>query len=669
MGNHLIHYVIKSNDDMNLIGFIIPNHSNKISLLTRRHLVQTQNHQYKQIKGITLFERFIYIHDKQLRDKFFDVPFCLLEELNEVDDIQTQTEIDRLLMFLDVNEENRGKLLKNCDPHAIDNVKLLIDLLTSKMDYVYDRNNVIRYTDYVYDLNKLLRYTLKYWKPSDVNFLIYKEKLLETGDPMIKMLIQIISGHVVKFKIGFYENVEKLFKQYHDLYESNDQNERLIQEDMFILFRVAIKHGQDEIVEWILNYESFETLPFELPRHVQANHHDYFAAQKLLEYGYELSHEGVPPYWITEQVLRSFLDLQIENYDENLIRINMSCLMNSNDRKFKINDRHDVNDKLLFNEHTGTLRYIMKNEEIKCLLHQHPVVSTYINIKTYKFQFIHRLNFFFFFFTFMLPFVFLINIHATDSHQFSLVQDVFLFVCVLSTIILGFRELLQVFWLYKSRSDYFSDFDNQMELLMILLSWSVILSILTLNIQESIDLFSFISTLLIIVSTITMMTMLPCSTVPLYMRMLRNVSLTFFKFFSFFVFIIFAFSVSFFVIFKPKNLLGYRQSSSVINSTLDNVTESEVYQNFGTLMGSFFKTLLMLSGEYTIEPFTLSLTKMIIFFIFVITSFIVFNLIIALAITDVKELTDEAEALDLYHKLKQFIKSSRKWKEFYNTFK
>lgn len=647
--------MIQSNDDMNLIGFIIPNHSNKISLLTRRHLVQTQNRQYKQKAGITLFEKFLSLKEKRLRDKFIDVPFCLLEELNDIDDIRTQTEIDLLLKLLDVRKHEKTLLQERPAyvGHIVETIKSV--------------NNRDKF-DYEYDFNKLLRYSLKYWRQTDANYKRYRRKLLFTFDPMITMIIQIIDGDVYEFKKAFYKNVEELFNGYIVRYGNKDENERLIQEDMFILFRTAIKHGRDEIVEWILDYENFETLPFEFPRHNKATQHSYFAAKTLLEHGYELSHEGVPPYWFPEQVLRDFLDSQIDNYDENMVSINMSFLLNAHDRKFKINDKRDVSNKLLFDEHTGTLNYILKNEAIKCLL-QHPVVSTYINIKTYKFQFIHRLNFFFFFFAFMLPFVFLINLHATDSHQYSLFQDFFLLICVLSTIILGFRELMQLIWFYKSRRNYFSDFDNQMELLMIALSWSVILSILTLNVQESIDIFSFVSTLLIIVSTITMMTMLPFSTVPLYMRMLRNVSLTFFKFFSFFIFIIFAFSVSFFVIFKPKNFYGTRNSlKSISDATQDDNNISEVYQNFGTLMGSFFKTLLMLSGEYTIEPFTLSLTKMIIFFIFVITSFIVFNLIIALAITDVKELTNEAEALDLYHKSKQFIKSSMKWKQFYDKF-
>lgn len=628
-------------------------------MLTRRHLVKIQNRQYKNITGITLFEQFLYIPDSRLRDKFFDVPFCLLEELNEIDDICVQSEIDRLLMLLGV-EVDEDKKSSQCPEHVTDVLRM---------------GNSREKFDLEYDINKLLRYTLKYWHNSDPNFQIYRMKLLSTGDPMIRMILQIIEGHVTQFKDKFYGNVKQLFQWYLDRYQNKDENERLMQEDMFILFRIAIKHGRDDIVDFILCYENFETLPFEFPRHNKATQHNYFAARKLLEHGYELSHNGVPPYWITEQVLRNFLDSQIENYDENLVRIDMSCLMNSDDRKFKLNDKRDVSNRLLFNEHTGSLNYILKNEEIKCLL-QHPVVATYINIKTYKYQFIHRLNFCFFFFAFMLPFVFLININASDAIQYALLQDIFLFICVLSTVILGVREWLQLVWFYRDWRKYFNDFDNQMELLMIALSWIVILSILTLNIQESIDLFSFISTLLIIVSTITMMSIIPFSTVPLYMRMLRNVSVTFFKFFSFFVFIVIAFSVSFFVIFKPKNFEPNRRSALSAQPTnatqdemLDDKNTSEVYQNFGTLMGSFFKTLLMLSGEYTIEPFTLSLTKMIIFFIFVITSFIVFNLIIALAITDVKELTDEAEALDLQHKCEQFIETSMRWKEFSDKLK
>lgn len=270
----------------------------------------------------------------------------------------------------------------------------------------------------------------------------------------------------------------------------------------------------------------------------------------------------------------------------------------------------------------------------------------------------------------MLPFGFVISFHASNDGQFLLLHKFFQLVCVVSTILLGIRESLQLKWFYKSRSDYFSNLTNQIESVMIALSWVVLTTIFTFDISATLDMFSFLATLLIIVSTVTMMSMLPFNAVPLYMRMLKNVSITFFKFFSFFVFIIFAFSVSFFVIFRPKYPKIDGMTSNITNDTVvQDTDDTAVYQNFGTLIGSFFKTLLMLSGEYTIEPFTLSITKMIIFFIFVITSFILFNLIIALAITDVKELTDEAEALDLFYKSQRFIKSAEKWKEFYLHFK
>lgn len=299
------------------MAFTIPNHSNKVSLLTNHHLVKFQNEQYLSKTGITLFERFMYIKDKFLRDKFFDVPFCLLEELNVIDNIRKQTEIDRLLMFLNIeeNEEN----LKEISQCALMEVEQIVDEIKSdKKHKKFDRE---------YDFNKLLRYTLKYWQQSDENFVSYKDVLLSDGQcPMFKMIIQIIEGQVEEFKCEFYTNVKKLFDRYITRYQRKDENERLIQEDMFLLFRTAIKHGHDEIVEFILEYENFETLPFELPRNNRATQHNFFAAQKLLQHGYELSQEGIPPYWITEQVLGDFLDLQIENYDENLIRINMRYL-------------------------------------------------------------------------------------------------------------------------------------------------------------------------------------------------------------------------------------------------------------------------------------------------------------------------------------------------------
>lgn len=49
------------------------------------------------------------------------------------------------------------------------------------------------------------------------------------------------------------------------------------------------------------------------------------------------------------------------------------------------------------------------------------------------------------------------------------------------------------------------------------------------------------------------------------------------------------------------------------------------------------------------------------------TSFVLFNLIIGLAITDVNELHDEAESLDLKYKAKRFIKTSEKIKGIYRS--
>lgn len=275
---------------MNLIGFIIPNHSNKISLLTHRHFVQIQNEQYLSNTKRTLFERFMYIKDKKVRDKFFEIPFCLLEELDEIHDIQSQTEIDKLLLLLDV-QNNKAEIPQDGDVAAI---------------IEENESDKQKKFEYEYDFNKLLRYSLKYWQLGSEKFEIYKDKLLSMKDPMFTMIIQIIEGQEDEFKNSFYSNVQIIFNQYIERYQTRDENERLLQEDMFFLFRCAIKHGRDPIVAFILNYETFETLKFEFPRHNRATKHCFFAARKLLDHGYELSHEGLPPYWITEPVLEDF---------------------------------------------------------------------------------------------------------------------------------------------------------------------------------------------------------------------------------------------------------------------------------------------------------------------------------------------------------------------------
>jgi hypothetical protein len=168
----------------------------------------------------------------------------------------------------------------------------------------------------------------------------------------------------------------------------------------------------------------------------------------------------------------------------------------------------------------------------------------------------------------------------------------------------------------------------------------------------------------------------------IYMIMLEQVTRTFLKFFTIFFVIIVAFTFTFCVAFRPptvtkKTLSPWKQLESdwksyantstnssfkefidpalMLVSTMDDALTDNgtIFRNFENPFQSFQKTLMMLSGEYTIDPYTLdTASKQILFLFFVITSFILFNLINGLAISDIAQLKEHAEFLNLKHQIR-----------------
>jgi hypothetical protein len=173
------------------------------------------------------------------------------------------------------------------------------------------------------------------------------------------------------------------------------------------------------------------------------------------------------------------------------------------------------------------------------------------------------------------------------------------------------------------------------------------------------------------------------------------------KFFTIFIVVIIAFTFSFCVVFKPplfNNPSHWRQlrrdwnNYSMISNntafenfkepaimftrTLENALEDDetIFKNFENPFTSFQKTLMMLSGEFTIDPYTLdSASKQILFLVFVCTSFILFNLINGLAINDVAQLRNQAEFLNLKQQIRSAVESEKVvcdvyWKARYENF-
>lgn len=175
--------------------------------------------------------------------------------------------------------------------------------------------------------------------------------------------------------------------------------------------------------------------------------------------------------------------------------------------------------------------------------------------------------------------------------------------------------------------------------------------------------------------------------------MLKQVTNTFMKFFTIFILVIVAFTLSFCIILKPQTpdspwkslrrdwtsyvaasnntapFKEFKEPAVMFVKTLEGALEGEnTFKNFESPFASFLKTLQMLSGEHSIEPYTLdSIPKQGLFLIFVLTSFILFNLINGLAISDIALLKEHAEFLNLKQQIRKVSESEGIVCNFYWT--
>lgn len=668
-GQNLLSFI---KNEENLVAFLMPNifqllETKSESLINKKYFLQFQNQMFKQQKRESFFEHYLSIEEKTARDNFFEVIFYLLEEMEFITDIKSQTCIDAALKMVESQENEKN--------YEADLDKIRIKKLKES------------------DHEKLLKYFVSYWSSNDKKYEVYKEKLLQhknlknhTGNEnhFFKMIFLILDNKEEVFTDTFTKHLKNLENSYGDYFKDIKKLDEIMLDDLFILFRTAIKNDRKKIIDCILNNENFEALKFYIPCYKKAGENNHYAALKLLQHGYCMGENQIPEDWISEQALSEYLDSQIDVVDIDVVQMKSNFLLSTDERKFKIKSKSDVDHITMYSEYEKSLEYIAKSESLRGLL-IHPVVSTYINLKSYKYQRIYEWNFFLFLFLYMLPFGLLITHHTFDNLNKTFASYALIILpilCIASTIFLTVRELLQLFWVSKTYKEYFNKANNILEILMITFSWIMLFVIFYMDIDEYLEIFSIISTVLIICSTTVLLSMLPFTSVPLYMMLLKRVASTFIKFFCFFIVILLAFSVSFCVVFRPRNVRKYSEivTNTNINATVGNPQttlshepepdddKEDVQKNFDTLIGSFFKTILMLSGEYTIEPFTLSATKMIIFFVFVLTSFVLFNLLIGLATDDVKELRNEAEELHINYEVNKFIDSVRTWSQLFEKF-
>lgn len=362
-----------------------------------------------------------------------------------------------------------------------------------------------------------------------------------------------------------------------------------------------------------------------------------YAMLKLLEKGYYIGYEDDKKVskdgnFISSKVLETFLDSCVttgsfdrkhsgnDQYDRG-IQIDYTFLISPEIRPIAMKNSQDDNGILLFNAGMRPLELILDNEKLRHLI-THPVLSTFINLKSFKFSQFYNLNLYMFVCFYVLPFLLVFVYYEPHETGWTL------FPATISTVYLTVREAIQFFWITDNKIEYFKKKSNKLELLMIVSSWWLLLSLF----MQSYHQYQISLAFIILFATIELLAILPYSSLSIYMFMLKTVSITFLKFFTIFILIILAFTFSFYAILKPiKHISKY---SKFRNDTSNHET---VFKNFEHPFTSFIKTILMFAGDFSIDPYKLdSIWKQILFLCFVLTAFILYNLINGLAISDIQ---------------------------------
>lgn len=156
------------------------------------------------------------------------------------------------------------------------------------------------------------------------------------------------------------------------------------------------------------------------------------------------------------------------------------------------------NKKLLFSHGMQSLESILNNERLKTSI-THPVLSTFISLKSRKYRKIFNMNFFIFIFLFMVPFFLLVTLIPFQKFYTDIFKEYGVMTmkknkkiykilgltlaqilslpyraCVCATLYLTCRESFQAFIVCAKLKDYLKKKSNQFEIIIIALSWTLL---------------------------------------------------------------------------------------------------------------------------------------------------------------------------------------------------
>lgn len=627
----MIEYVIQSGDDKNLIAFLKSKRSGSNQFQTSSHLLRLQNEQFKKVAKKSLFQHYL--------------EHCEKFEKSENDDDNQNTTYDFMVI-----------------------IKTLVEDIGTIMDIekTIPIGKWLENKKRSYYLDCLMATILENWTKEDPNFKIYKKTF--DDDPRLRMFIDILDGRPDDFIANFKDNREELEGIIKTRYETSAYKSHVRMSNFYLcLLYCAMKNNQTKIIDHIFEVEDFQNLEIRYPSNMKCNETSYYVAKKFLETGWFIGNDELPQEWLEKEHFKEFLDSRITANKNNMIEIDTRFLLHPQTRKYQLRSAEDIDYKLIMWEDVEALEYIKESPFLKDLI-DHPVISTYIELKTLKHRPIYILNLTLFLLLFVVFFpAFILIDHSIKADERSGRFYLLAGLCVLSLVILISREVFQFKFVERDWKEYFKKVTNWLESGLILVSITNLFCIFLKNnpvvAKYCLPISTIFNIFLIIITFLTML--LPFSGIAIFLMMVKRIGKTLLSFLIFLVMIFAAFIMSFYVLFSKEALsdgshgIGTDTEGDPFSNSTNTEKDPDPFSNFDNSLTAIVKTIMMLTGEFTIEPHTIYYNFTLVFFLFfILCSVALLNLILGLMIDDVQKLRVDATKVNLALNIDQFISTS-----------
>lgn len=291
------------------------------------------------------------------------------------------------------------------------------------------------------------------------------------------------------------------------------------------------------------------------------------------------------------------------------------------------------------------LEYISENPDYSGLL-RHPVIRVLLKLKWHKIRHFFYLELLIYFVFTVLLFGYLM---VSTSQIVSVKGPLFYLVVALFHFVL----LWEIFQMVMFQLEYFRFFENWMNLVLLICTFSIIILDFTdknLTVAKK-DIYA-VTSIVLFMNIFYMSVNFPQLTTNVIM--LRTVYYTLFKFLLNYIPVLLAFASGFYILF-------HRHQEKPSEPALKE-EKTDYFSNFGL---SFFKTFMMLTGEFEIDDVPLDLSPIVshlMFLLFIILIAVgMLNLLTGLAVSDIQMIRSEAILYNKKLRIEQVAKLEKIW--------